>query len=250
MEFERHRIDFISKDDVVQELKRVAKILGGRSFGVREFDNNSNACKHTKVLSFFKTWEAALAEIGIVFNPERRPRKDKVSDEDLVFEIARIWRELGHRPSRAEWDTVETQFGYSTICKRFEGWINACNEAYPFILTSPTEVSNGQLPRIGEDGKIKRPHEIIQQEDKRGIPLRIRLKVFKRDHYKCILCGRNPASDSKVELHVDHIVPFSKGGKTVEENLRTLCLECNLGKGNADGFNTIENRGPYDVPRA
>jgi 5-methylcytosine-specific restriction endonuclease McrA len=31
---------------------------------------------------------------------------------------------------------------------------------------------------------------------------------------------------------VDHIVPWSKGGETILENLRTLCSKCNLGKGN------------------
>ena len=32
------------------------------------------------------------------------------------------------------------------------------------------------------------------------------------------------------KLHVDHIKPVSKGGKTVRDNLRTLCEDCNLGK--------------------
>jgi 5-methylcytosine-specific restriction endonuclease McrA len=36
-----------------------------------------------------------------------------------------------------------------------------------------------------------------------------------------------------VELHVDHILPWSKDGETVEENLQTKCSKCNLGKGNA-----------------
>jgi 5-methylcytosine-specific restriction endonuclease McrA len=33
-------------------------------------------------------------------------------------------------------------------------------------------------------------------------------------------------------LHIDHIVPWSKGGETALENLETLCSECNLGKSN------------------
>ena len=36
-------------------------------------------------------------------------------------------------------------------------------------------------------------------------------------------------------LHVDHIVPFSKGGKTTWANCQTLCKRCNLRKGNRDG---------------
>lgn len=51
---------------------------------------------------------------------------------------------------------------------------------------------------------------------------------MKRDGFRCVLCGRTAADG--VKLHVDHILPVSKGGKTEVDNLRTLCDECNLGK--------------------
>ena len=56
----------------------------------------------------------------------------------------------------------------------------------------------------------------------------IRYDVLKRDGFKCVLCGRS-AQDG-VKLHVDHILPVSKGGKTEMSNLRTLCQTCNMGK--------------------
>ena len=57
-------------------------------------------------------------------------------------------------------------------------------------------------------------------------------KVLQRDRFKCVLCGDNPAHNAKCVLHVDHIVPWSKGGKTRDDNLRTLCAECNVGRSN------------------
>ena len=60
--------------------------------------------------------------------------------------------------------------------------------------------------------------------------LRLRYKILKRDNFKCCICGRNPANDPTIELHIDHIIPYSKGGETIESNLRTLCSDCNLGK--------------------
>ena len=56
----------------------------------------------------------------------------------------------------------------------------------------------------------------------------LRYDVMKRDGFRCVLCGRD-VSDG-VKLHVDHIVPIAKGGKTIKSNLRTLCEDCNLGK--------------------
>jgi 5-methylcytosine-specific restriction endonuclease McrA len=57
---------------------------------------------------------------------------------------------------------------------------------------------------------------------------KLRYQVLKRDHYRCVICGRS-AKDG-VKLHVDHIKPVSRGGKTILSNLRTLCSDCNLGK--------------------
>ena len=56
----------------------------------------------------------------------------------------------------------------------------------------------------------------------------LRYDIMKRDGFRCQLCGAT-ASDG-VTLHIDHIVPVSKGGKTVPSNLRTLCSRCNMGK--------------------
>jgi hypothetical protein len=58
----------------------------------------------------------------------------------------------------------------------------------------------------------------------------LRYRVLARDR-KCRLCGAGP---SESPLHVDHILPRSKGGSNDENNLQVLCQRCNVGKGNAD----------------
>lgn len=57
----------------------------------------------------------------------------------------------------------------------------------------------------------------------------LRYDVMQRDNFRCRLCG--VSADDGARLHVDHIVPVSRGGKTEMSNLRTLCEQCNLGKG-------------------
>lgn len=56
---------------------------------------------------------------------------------------------------------------------------------------------------------------------------RMRFAVLTRDRFTCLYCGRR-APD--VALQVDHIVPFSKGGETIPENLATACRDCNISK--------------------
>ena len=58
----------------------------------------------------------------------------------------------------------------------------------------------------------------------------IRYNVLKRDNYSCQICGVTAKDGAK--LHVDHIIPVSKGGKTIMSNLQTLCEQCNIGKSN------------------
>ena len=62
---------------------------------------------------------------------------------------------------------------------------------------------------------------------KKSRPLRLRFKTLKRYGFTCQYCGRMPPVCT---LQIDHIVPRSRGGKTVEENLTVSCAECNLGK--------------------
>src|SRR5438477_354199 len=51
----------------------------------------------------------------------------------------------------------------------------------------------------------------------------VRWKILKRDRYRCVACGKSPATEPGVELEVDHIVPVARGGGNEEINLRTLC---------------------------
>lgn len=66
-----------------------------------------------------------------------------------------------------------------------------------------------------------------QRRDVRGIAARRRVEVLARDR-ACQLCGAGP---DETVLHVDHIVPVSRGGLSDLSNLRVLCARCNLGKG-------------------
>lgn len=70
--------------------------------------------------------------------------------------------------------------------------------------------------------------------DRRDPSIRLRYEVLARDHFTCRYCGASPQKDPEVTLHIDHIIPWSKGGKTVLDNLQTLCSKCNLGKSDLD----------------
>lgn len=60
---------------------------------------------------------------------------------------------------------------------------------------------------------------------RRIIPTWVKLEVWKRDGGKCTKCG------SEVDLHFDHIIPWSKGGSSsTPDNIQLLCGKHNLQK--------------------
>lgn len=56
---------------------------------------------------------------------------------------------------------------------------------------------------------------------------KMRFAIYSRDGYRCCKCGKTTD-----DLEIDHIYPISKGGKSVPENLQTLCHSCNYKKSN------------------
>lgn len=60
-------------------------------------------------------------------------------------------------------------------------------------------------------------------------PAFTRFNVFLRDEWLCQYCGE-PFRTS--DLTFDHVIPRSKGGRTVWENIVTACECCNRTKGN------------------
>lgn len=71
-------------------------------------------------------------------------------------------------------------------------------------------------------------HQRFITEQRRLMTDSLRYDILARDKFRCQICGISAAEGAK--LHVDHIFPVSKGGKSVPSNLRTLCERCNLGK--------------------
>ena len=59
---------------------------------------------------------------------------------------------------------------------------------------------------------------------------KLRQHIKERDDYTCKICGNSTHKEPNLLLEIDHIVPISKGGTTVEKNLQTLCWKCNRSK--------------------
>lgn len=75
-----------------------------------------------------------------------------------------------------------------------------------------------------EAGLENEPQSTDQTPKRKPIPHEIRRAVYERDKYRCVTCGTH------LDLSLDHIVAWSKGGQDDADNLQTLCRSCNSRK--------------------
>jgi 5-methylcytosine-specific restriction endonuclease McrA len=111
--------------------------------------------------------------------------------------------------------------------------LNVCTvrRAHVLLYKGKAEVVE-QLdqPLRSAGGSFVWPH-VIRLLNYVRVPRAIQRKIsrkalFARDGWRCVYCGTTQG-----RLTLDHVVPRSKGGESVWENVVTACAPCNLRKG-------------------
>lgn len=202
---------YFSNEELLNDLKRVAGLLSRKAVGHREYDKIGKF-SYKSYRSRFGSWNQALRKAGLDIIRYRM-----VPQQELFDNLENIWRRLGRQPYYGEVRKPFSKYAVTVYRRRFGGWFKACEA---FVRS-----------KKGDPQFVK----LLRQKatsNSRTISEKLRLQIFKRDHYACIICGDSPAMRRGITLHVDHITPFSKGGDGSLSNLRTLCSKCNLGKGN------------------
>jgi hypothetical protein len=106
----------------------------------------------------------------------------------------------------------------------------------PRIVIGVKQTLNSARDLIESFGKsteplqTDRPSPEWMANERAKLTAALRYLILKGDGFRCRKCGRDAATANYVRLEVDHIIPVSKWGRTVEENLQTVCRDCNKGK--------------------
>lgn len=209
-------IDFLESHDeqsIVNELKRIAALLGKRSITVKEIDEHGYIHSRT-VAEKFGTVRKAHEAAGLI-----ALRYTKSTDAELLKIMADLWtitlRESGRRPRQSDVAKYGSPASYRTIVERFGTWKKA--------LIATAKAYAVEPPANPPEKAFVRP-----KKKRQPVSERRRFHVLKRDGYTCCICRKAGG-----ELEVDHIVPASRGGSSKMDNLQTLCKPCNRGKSNS-----------------
>jgi len=225
-----------TNEDIVKELKRVAERLGSKTFTAKRFDSVARMHSATAV-RHFGSWAKALKQAGL----EPGKGATRYTDDDYFENLVKVWTHYGRQPKYGEMDLPPSVISSGAYEHRWGKWTNGLR-AFVEKMDSVTHDSDrsDKSTAVGLEGGEKQSSVIlIESVDppvagrarSRTPSPRLQFLVMRRDNFKCQYCGRSPATHHGVTLHLDHRVPFSKGGPTDFKNLLTACSVCNLGKG-------------------
>lgn len=221
------------KDEVLlADLVRVATELNNPNIAISDYEKYGKYT-HVTMGARFGSWNKAKIRANLeVTNVVNN------SVEELFQNILELWTKLGRQPKFGEVIAPNSKFHGATYARRFGSWRVALEAFIEYVNFDNSFEEQGDdkldlIPiNVSKQIQNETKKEIKTKRTSRGINLRLRWTILQRDNFSCRKCGRSPAKDQNIILHVDHIIPWSKGGETVIENLETLCEQCNLGKSN------------------
>lgn len=213
----------MDRDRLVALVREVADTVGTKTLTQREFSKRTGLGLKL-ILARFESWRHVLAAAGL----EQVPLGRRYTDAECFENVLALWAHYGRQPVFADLNKPPSTVGSKAYVRRWRGWRQALRafiehvEARDVSAVVPVEPDVEACALNENDAVAYVP---------RSINLSLRYAVLRRDSFRCVVCGRSPANTLGVELHVDHIVPWSRGGTSEMSNLRTLCSLCNLGKG-------------------
>jgi len=219
----------LTKSELLEDLKKTANSFNKKRITADEYQSLGKYAlsPFTRV---FGSWAQALEEAGL-----EKTKTTGIADEEYFKNIEEIWIKLGKQPKYVEIQKPFSKYSAGAYEQRFGSWRKALEVFIEFVNHGENESSKKEekiesLPLE----KLDTEAQTTKHKTNRNINWRLRFIVMKRDNFKCKKCGRSPATDPLIILHVDHKTAWANDGETVLENLETLCSKCNIGKSNLE----------------
>ncbi len=218
----------LSNENLLSEMWRVHASVGKDWLTSNDFNAHSVTSEDVVRLRF-GSFRKGLEAAGI---PSHPGKARQYTDGQCFENIALVWTHYGRAPTYREMSTPPSTVQGKTYVTRWATWRKALEV---FVRWANSEEGTSGDAYMEENQSKTEPKPPLQstrtEADSREIRPGLRFKVFMRDRFRCVACGRSPATHLNIELHADHIHAVANGGRTTFENLQTLCDGCNLGKG-------------------
>lgn len=216
----------ISDEAIIEDVIRVANTYGTKTITSTQYGEKGNISLWT-ITQRFGSWTSLLEKAHLMPTGTHT----NISDEDLLKEVERVWLKLGKQPTTDDIKKGISIYNLSTFTRRFGGW-RATLETFVKYINGEIVYKKSHDTTYNKKKALTTPPttRVQTHRTKREPSNRLKIQVLMRDGNKCRICGVE-CNDGIHNIHFDHIIPWSKGGETVLENLQVLCHKCNLAKG-------------------
>lgn len=217
----------IDESLLLEDLQRVNKLLSqsGKKMSSRIY-NQLGKFSSATISTRFGAWNMGLAKAGINITQEKN-----VDEKKLFNNLKEVWIHKGSQPVFRDMSKNPSKYTGCLYCDRYGGWRKALEAFIKYFNSDNIDIRDSKKIESSTDKIFI--ENLKQRRTNRNISERMRFSILLRDGFRCQSCGRSPVKSPGIELHVDHKIPWSKGGETISENLQTKCKDCNFGKGNA-----------------
>lgn len=234
----------VPDEKFIADFKRVASELNKSTLTTTEYEKHGKFAVKT-IYARFGSWAKILEKAGL-----KKSRNFGITEEECFKNLENVWMKLGRQPHCSDMCRPLSEYSQDIYENRFGSWRKALEKFIKYVnqkeipavattlsIIDKTEPSQEEItsvfaatPVIKKD---KHPlKQINRHKTSRTVNWRLRFLVMRRDEFTCKNCGWSPATGKGRTLEVDHDTPWTKGGETVFDNLKTLCNVCNTGKSN------------------
>jgi len=139
-----------------------------------------------------------------------------LTQNGLFFEAAKVYKDGGIAEIVKVYEKIRSGIWiFNGYYRLVDSWLEVINKRKVFKFKLEL-IKNKKGIEIDKEVTLDNP---------RTIPSSVKREVWKRDKGKCVMCG------STENLHFDHIIPYSKGGTSLDSrNIQLLCAKHNLQK--------------------
>jgi hypothetical protein len=209
--------------DLLDDLIKIASKLNKDKITAQEYKGGGGIFSSNTVSNRFGTWNKALEKAGLKIT-----KKPNIIEKELFENIEEVWIKLGRQPLYSDIKRPLSKFSTKPYEKKYGTWRKTLEAFIEYIEYKDEKSEEVELEENNSDAN-QELGIVYKHKTKRNISERLKVQVLMRDGNKCKLCGITLTGDN---IHFDHIIPWSKGGETVLENIQVLCVKHNLAKGN------------------
>lgn len=171
----------LSDDELLDDLKRMTKVLGKETITLREYDKQGGRFSSGTISVRFEGWNNALEKAGLIVT-----NFANLSDDELFENMEEVWTRLGSQPSYRDMKRPLSKYTPSPYKTRFGTWRKALEEFVKYMSIDIDEAQVLEKVEITHYKNTQGKEIEVKHKTKRDPGIGLRFFILQRDKFRCV----------------------------------------------------------------